>query len=80
MNAADPYQRCAITINRTGNGTYLFSTVEGARCDSYGGHDAAPYRTLAFPPSSRVGSPPATFALETLTNIACDRPHKRPHK
>jgi hypothetical protein len=80
MNAADPDQRCAITINRTANGTYQFSTLEGARCDSYGGHDAAPYKTLTFPPSSRVGSPPATFALETLTDSSCDRPRKRSHK
>lgn len=76
MNSADPYQRCA----RTGNGTYLFSTVEGARCESYAGYGAAPYKTLAFPPSSRVGSPPATFALESHTDSSCDRPRKRSHK
>jgi hypothetical protein len=80
MNAADPDQRCAIKIDRTASGTYHFSTVEGARCDSYGGHNAAPYKMITFPSSSRVGSPPATFALETLTDISCDRPRNHPHK
>jgi len=74
MNSPDPDQRCAVTIDQVAGGTYRIATVEGARCEAMAGHGAVLYGTDVFPPASRVGDAPASFTIETLMKVGCDRP------
>ncbi len=74
MNSPDPDQRCAVVVDRTPDGGFQVSTVEGARCEAFAGHGAVLYGTDVFPKTSRAGDAPPSFSGETLMQVGCDRP------
>lgn len=74
MKSRDKTERCAVTIERTPDGTYRVATVEGARCEAYAGHGAVLEGTNSFPPESRVGNAPLSLAVGPAASVGCDRP------
>ncbi len=54
MASPDPDARCAVNIVPRPDGGYDVSTLEGARCEAYAGHNATLYGTDTFPRSARA--------------------------